>query len=131
MDVSDFGKAMAKMHRTHSWDYLYRQLAEECAELNKACLKLVRATRNETPMMIETAMDNYIEEIADVWLMIAIARTDMTQEEKAMFDKTVSLKYNRMMERLEKRAEMVPLPGTRAIGCGCEDLTKRMEDDLK
>lgn len=131
MDVLDFGKAMATMHRTHSWDYLYRQLAEECAELNKACLKLIRGNNNETPMTIETAMDNYIEEIADVWLMIAIARTDMTQEEKAMFDKTVSLKYNRMMERLEKRGKMTPLPGADVPKCRCEEMADRMEDDLK
>ena len=100
MDEKDYAEAMDLMDRRHDWDYLYRQLAEECAELGHAALKLVRAGKDETPVHIEDASNAYVEELADVYLMIAIARTDLTKEEKAMFERTVSNKYARMMKRL-------------------------------
>lgn len=100
MDEKDYAEAMYLMDRRHDWDYLYRQLAEECAELGHAALKLVRARKDETPVHIEDASTAYVEELADVYLMIAIARTDLTKEGKAMFERTVSNKYARMMKRL-------------------------------
>ena len=100
MDEKDYAEAMDLMDRRHDWDYLYRQLAEECAELGHAALKLVRAGKDETPVHIKDASTAYVEELADVYLMIAIARTDLTKEEKAMFERTVSNKYARMMKRL-------------------------------
>ena len=100
MQVSDFGKALNAMHRRHGWEYMYRQLAEECAELTKAALKMVRLANDETPDSEDQITDNYIEELADVWLMIAIARTDLSDDEKAQFDKVVEEKYARMMRRV-------------------------------
>lgn len=43
-------------------------LAEECAELAKAALKLARIKRGEnpTPVPLETAKLNFIEEVGDV-----------------------------------------------------------------
>lgn len=131
MEVSDFGKAMGALNKACGWDYIYRQVAEECAELNKACLKLVRAVNKETPMPVEAAAAEYIEEIADVWLMIAIARTDMTPEEKTMFDNTVECKYNRLMQRMEEREKTMPRKGCCIHKFGCTDMAERMEDDLK
>lgn len=123
MNEKDYSEAIRVMGRRHDWDYLYRQLAEECAELAQAALKLVRAGRDETPVHIEDASAAYVEELADVYLMIAIARTDLTKEEKAMFDKTVRNKYARMMERLGASDSKARKP--------MESLMDRMEDDLK
>lgn len=131
MELLDFGKAMGEMHAAYGWEYIYRQLAEECAELSHACLKLVRAVNKETPVPLEEAAKKYIEEVADVWLMIAVARTDMTPQEKALFDQIVENKFNRMMERIKERNEFRPLKGCCRPKCSCADMAERMEDDLK
>lgn len=49
-------------------DELLAQLAEECAELSQAALKLRRALTgiNPTPMTAEEARANLVEEIADI-----------------------------------------------------------------
>ena len=49
-------------------DELLAQLAEECAELSQAALKLRRALgcNNPTPMTAEEARANLVEEIADI-----------------------------------------------------------------
>jgi len=44
------------------------QLAEETAELNQACLKLLRVFRAETPVSMADAKMHLLEEIADVLL---------------------------------------------------------------
>ena len=55
---------------------LLEQLAEECNELSKASLKLIRAigaSKNATPTSMVEAYDNFIEEQKDVvsvlWLL--------------------------------------------------------------
>lgn len=50
------------------------QLAEECAELSKASLKLRRVYdgKNPTPTSLEEARENFFEEIADVLLIISL-----------------------------------------------------------
>ena len=49
-------------------DELLTQLAEECAELSQAALKLRRALTgiNPTPVTAEEARANLVEEIADI-----------------------------------------------------------------
>lgn len=49
-------------------DELLAQLAEECAELSQAALKLRRALwcNNPTPVTAEEARANLVEEIADI-----------------------------------------------------------------
>lgn len=51
---------------------LLEQLAEECAELAKASLKLSRTMRKENPTPVTTneAFENLVEEIADVRLLL-------------------------------------------------------------
>lgn len=47
---------------------MLEQLAEECTELGKAALKLARIHRGEnpTPMTLEQAQDDLLEEYTDV-----------------------------------------------------------------
>ena len=79
------------------------QLAEECAELAKAALKLARIDRNEnpTPVTETEAMDNLIEEIADVQLCIVVlgAYTGGFDTDNPMREK-----YFRWIDRLNKKA---------------------------
>ena len=53
---------------------ILEQLAEECAELAKAALKLSRVMRKEnpTPVTVNDAFDNLVEEIGDVRLLLRI-----------------------------------------------------------
>ena len=60
---------------------LLEQLAEECNELSKASLKLIRAhglSKNATPISRVEAYDNFIEEQKDVisvlWLLTGSER---------------------------------------------------------
>lgn len=47
-------------------EYRLRILAEESAELSQAALKLIRAIEGDTPVTKEEALENLIEEAADV-----------------------------------------------------------------
>lgn len=53
---------------------ILEQLAEECAELTKAALKLSRVMRKEnpTPVTVNKAFDNLVEEIGDVRLLLRV-----------------------------------------------------------
>lgn len=53
---------------------ILEQLAEECAELTKAALKLSRVIRKEnpTPVTVNDAFDNFVEEIGDVRLLLRV-----------------------------------------------------------
>ena len=53
---------------------ILEQLAEECAELAKAALKLSRVMRKEnpTPVTVNDAFDNLVEEIGDLRLLLRV-----------------------------------------------------------
>ena len=55
-------------------DELLAQLAEECAELSQAALKLRRALTgiNPTPVTAEEARKNLVEETADVYNVLGL-----------------------------------------------------------
>lgn len=70
---------------------LFCQLAEESAELAHAALKLRRAEdgTNPTPVTVEEATENLVEEIADILLVLDALEidpmsleVDMVQEKK-------------------------------------------------
>lgn len=71
------------------------QLAEECAELGKAALKLRRVYdgKNPTPVTRPEAFKNLVEEIADVTLCMEVLGMD-----------TAEVLYNCAKIRLEKAA---------------------------
>lgn len=82
--------------------YLQRQLAEECAELAHAALKLVRCSKGE--IMDEglktQAKENYLEEIADVQVMLQLAECELTADEKEKVYDIAQKKKERMRLRL-------------------------------
>lgn len=90
---------------------LLAQLAEECAELGHAALKLRRAidTANPTPIPARTAEKNLREEIADVLLLMQIC----TWDDVAVLDirvgdeimQTIQRKLERWVDRLNERGE--------------------------
>lgn len=83
---------------------LLEQLAEECSELAKAALKLARYERNENPTPITRgqAVENLVEEIADVnicinavWANGVVDAGDVEKEE--------NFKMARIKQRLATR----------------------------
>lgn len=105
---------LAIMRKDCRQDYLYRQLAEECAELAQAALKVVRAQNGETPEKLEDAMDHYIEELADVFVMHNIAVLNLNDVQMNKIYKIVGDKRERMAERLISRDKTQKAPAKSA-----------------
>lgn len=72
------------------------QLAEECAELGQAALKLRRAwgSGNPTPVTVEAAIGNLREEAVDVAAVMAVLGLELDEAR-------VTDKLRRWLERLE------------------------------
>ena len=83
------------------------QLAEECAELSKASLKLRRVYdgKNPTPISLEEARENFFEELADVMLLICLMTDDNGEIEGIDIDDMDEIriyKLNRWVNRLKE-----------------------------
>lgn len=79
-------------------------LAEECTELAHAALKLARIKRGEnpTPTTEEEAIDNLIEEMADVGICAAaVSMCDWYDNLKELMISTA--KMGRMVKRLDSK----------------------------
>ena len=80
---------------------LLSQLAEECAELGKAALKLRRTynSTNPTPVTRSQAAQNLAEEIADVTLIFEALRLDPSEQ---AYETIRELKAARWASRLKE-----------------------------
>ena len=81
-------------------DELLAQLAEECAELSQAALKLRRALTgiNPTPVTAEEARKNLVEETADVYNVLGLL---LDAEDNAEIYDIIRRKKARWVKRLE------------------------------
>ena len=81
-------------------DELLAQLAEECAELSQAALKLRRAWTgiNPTPVTVEDARRNLVEEAADVYNVLGLL---LDAEDNAEIYDIIRRKKTRWVKRLE------------------------------
>ncbi len=81
-------------------DELLAQLAEECAELSQAALKLRRALTgiNPTPVTAEDARMNLVEETADVYNVLGLL---LDAEDNAEIYEIIRRKKARWVKRLE------------------------------
>lgn len=81
-------------------DELLAQLAEECAELSQAALKLRRALTgiNPTPVTVEEARKNLVEETADVYNVLGLL---LDAVENAEIYDIIRRKKARWVKRLE------------------------------
>lgn len=88
-------------HLTH--EDLLLQLAEECAELGHAALKVCRVLnpRNPTPQNMTGAIHNLHEEIADVALALKVLGFDL--ENDADRQDRMDKKLHRWVLRLKER----------------------------
>lgn len=79
-------------------------LAEEAAELSQAALKMIRAYRmggavNPTPVTAKEAVENLVEEVADVEL--AVEALGLCYMNRGKIEKIKEEKRNRWLERLK------------------------------
>ena len=81
-------------------DYIYRQLAEECAELVQAALKMIRVLNDETPDDPDKVLDNYVEELADTWVMLSTAMLNLSDEAMQQCSDIADFKRERLHNRL-------------------------------
>ena len=100
--------------------YLQRQLAEECSELAQAALKLIRVWNRETPLVENVAVRSYIEELADVWVMLSTALLELDNNEMQTCADIADFKRDRLHERLCAAAVQ-----------GRGDYAKTIEDDVR
>ena len=80
------------------------QLAEECAELGQAALKLARVLRNEnpTPVTESEAIKQFREELGDVRLVIKVIENEMIG--KIDTSDIEVTKAQRWLNRLKRKA---------------------------
>lgn len=81
-------------------DELLAQLAEECSELSQAALKLRRALTgiNPTPVTVEEARKNLVEETADVYNVMGLL---LDAADNAEIYSIIRRKKERWLKRLE------------------------------
>ena len=81
-------------------DELLAQLAEECAELSQAALKLRRALTgiNPTPVAADEARRNLVEQAADVYNVLGLL---LDAEDNAEIYSIIRRKKERWLKRLE------------------------------
>ena len=77
-----------------------QQLIEECAELIQAVCKLERARTNAGKY--DTAQYNFIEELADVEIMLEQMKQTLTRTERDTMLRIENSKINRQLQRIEK-----------------------------
>lgn len=82
------------------------QLAEECAELAQAALKMARIERgdNPTPVTMQKAKENLVEEIADVNVCLNVLGVEVTFLDESLFF-TIMGKMCRWDDRLQERGK--------------------------
>lgn len=78
-------------------EYRLRILAEECAELAQAALKVIRAKEHDTPIGEVEAGMHLAEESADVMLCI---NQVLTKKQKQFVDDLMKIKTERWEQRL-------------------------------
>ena len=96
-------KAMCDIARDNG-DAMYCQLAEECGELVKAALKMVRVGNNDESVDIEKAINNLLEEMADVHVMLDVIETALLCVE---YGHRITKIYHEKLNRF--RSRVLPL----------------------
>ena len=81
-------------------EYMLRQLAEKCAELNKAALKMIGAQKYEAPVLPIDARKNFTEALADVSVMLTGAKALLTPGEEMELIATRRAKERQLYDRM-------------------------------
>ena len=83
-----------KMIELFGEEYVLRQCAEECMDLSRALLQLIRSVNGELrPETPAYALENVVDEIADATLLIAMVR------------EVLKINIEDVMERMQKAVD--------------------------
>lgn len=92
---------LASICEKYGADYFLRQLAEECAELTQAALKIIRVQKGETPFSMEDAREAFLEEFGDVIFMLwCVQELILSESESKEIDRIIERKSERMKRRM-------------------------------
>lgn len=90
---------------TYGYEAQREILVEECSELIQAVQKLKRVENSGDAEQIDKATSNYLEELADVSIMLEQMRYMLTPRLKQELDNNVAKKLDRQIERIERAKE--------------------------
>lgn len=101
MNIND--EAKAKMiAENYGFKKQREMLIEECSELIQAVQKLKRAEDTDNAGNIEIATMQYIEELADVTVMIEQMTNILSVKLLTDYDKKITQKLDRQIQRIEQ-----------------------------
>lgn len=101
MNATELTKVQ-KIADTYGYEAQREMLVEECAELIQAVQKLKRADNSGSAERIGAATESYIEELADVYIMVAQMRNLLTPRLEQDFKGCVTAKLDRQIHRIEQ-----------------------------
>lgn len=101
MNVTDEAK-VKKIAETYGFEKQREMLIEECSELIQAVQKLKRADNSGDAERIDKATSAYLEELADVSIMLEQMRYMLTPRLTQELDGYISKKLDRQIERIEQ-----------------------------
>ena len=104
MTITDEAK-VKKIAETYGFEKQREMLIEECSELIQAVQKLKRAEDTQSADNIEVATMQYIEELADVAVMIEQMKQLLTPKLNQDLANKVSQKLDRQIQRIGKAKE--------------------------
>lgn len=104
MNVTELTKVQ-QIADTYGYEAQREMLIEECAELIQAVQKLKRADDSGEAERIDKATSAYLEEMADVSIMLEQMRYLLTPRLLQELDNDIAKKIDRQIERIEKAKE--------------------------
>lgn len=101
MNITELTK-IQQIADTYGYEAQREMLVEECSELIQAVQKLKRADTIGDAEQIDKATSNYLEELADVSIMLEQMRYMLTPGLTRVLDIYISKKIDRQIERIEQ-----------------------------
>lgn len=104
MNINDEAK-IKRIADTYGFEKQREVLVEECSELIQAVQKLKRAEDTDDAQHIEVATMQYIEELADVTVMIGQMSILLTSNLRGEYQKKITQKLDRQIARIEQERQ--------------------------
>lgn len=104
MNINELTKVQ-QIADTYGYEAQREMLVEECAELIQAVQKLKRADNSGDAEKVDKATSAYLEEMADVSIMLEQMRYMLTPRLKQELDNYIAKKLDRQLERIAKQRE--------------------------
>lgn len=101
MNVTELTKVQ-QIADTYGYEAQREMLIEECSELIQAVQKLKRADNSGDAERIDKATSAYLEEMADVTIMLEQMRYMLTPRIARELDGYITKKLDRQIERIEQ-----------------------------